>query len=73
MSLLGGCKCTIVIARSIVGMAFGRCLEVVCFSESPLLEVSPYIVLKQVDNTTNMHVDMKVLSIDIATGYNNLL
>ena len=30
--------------RSIGGMAFGRCLEVVRYSESPLLEVSLYIV-----------------------------
>ena len=38
--LLGGSKCTISIGRAIGGMKFVRCTEVVCLSESPLLEVS---------------------------------
>ena len=42
--LLGGSKCTIYMVRSIGGRAFVRCTEVVRFSESPLLEVSLYIV-----------------------------
>ena len=51
--LLGGCKCTIVIARSIGGTPFGRCLEVVRFSESTLLEVLLYItILSEVFNDT---------------------
>ena len=42
--LLGGSKCTISIRRAIGGMEFVRCTEVVCFSESPLLEVSLYYI-----------------------------
>ena len=38
--LLGGSKCTISIGRTIGGMEFVRCKEVVRLSESPLLEVS---------------------------------
>ena len=38
--LLGGSKCTISIGRAIRGMEFVHCTEVVCLSESPLLEVS---------------------------------
>ena len=41
---LGGSKCTIHMVRSIGGIAFVRCTEVVRFSESPLLEVSLYII-----------------------------
>ena len=37
--LLGGSKCNISIGRAIGGMEFIRCIEVVCLSESPLLEV----------------------------------
>ena len=40
--LLGGSKCTISIGRTIRGMEFVRCTEVVCLLESPLLEVSLY-------------------------------
>ena len=42
--LLGGSKCTISIGRAIGGMEFVRCTEVIRLSESPLLEVSLYIV-----------------------------
>ena len=38
--LLRGSKCTISIGRAIGVMEFVRCTEVVCLSESPLLEVS---------------------------------
>ena len=38
--LLGGSKYTISIGRTIGGMEFVCCTEVVCLSESPLLEVS---------------------------------
>ena len=38
--LLGGSKCTIYMVRSIGGTGFVRCMEVVRFSEGPLLEVS---------------------------------
>ena len=42
--LLGGSKCTISIGRAIGNMEFVRYAEVVCLSESPLLEVSLYVV-----------------------------
>ena len=42
--LLGGSKCTIYnMVRSIGGAGFVRCMEVVHFSEGPLLEVSLYM------------------------------
>ena len=37
--LLGGLQCTSSIGKSIGGVRFVRCTEVVRFSESPLLEV----------------------------------
>ena len=37
--LLGGSKCTSSIGKSIRGVRFVHCTEVVRFSESPLLEV----------------------------------
>ena len=43
--LLGGSKCTISIGRAIGDMEFVRCTEVVCLLESPLLEVSLYIIV----------------------------
>ena len=43
--LLGGSKCTISMGRAIGGMEFVRCTEVVCPSESPLLEVSLYDIV----------------------------
>ena len=42
--LLGGSKCTISTGRAIGGMDFVRCTEVVCLSESLLLEVSLYLL-----------------------------
>ena len=42
--LLGVSKCTISIGRAIGNMEFVRYAEVVCLSESPLLEVSLYVV-----------------------------
>ena len=42
--LLGGSKCTISIGRAIGGVKFVCCTEVVRLSESPLLEVSLYLV-----------------------------
>ena len=44
--LLGGSKCTISIGRAIRGMEFVCCTKVICLSESPLLEVSLYIIKK---------------------------
>ena len=41
--LLGGSKCTSSMGKSIGGVRFVRCTEVVRFSESPLLEVLLYI------------------------------
>ena len=43
--LLGGSKCTISMGKAIGGMEFVRCTEVVHLSESPLLEVSPYMYI----------------------------
>ena len=40
--LLGGSKCTSSTRKSIGGVRFVRCTEVVRFSESPLLEVLLY-------------------------------
>ena len=40
--LLGGSKCTIFVGGPTGGMEFVCCTEVVCLSESPLLEVSLY-------------------------------
>ena len=42
MSALGGSKCTVSIGKSIGGMSSVRCIEVVRFSEGPLLEVLLY-------------------------------
>ena len=42
---LGCSKCTISIGRAMGGMEFVCCTEVVSLSESPLLEVSLYIIL----------------------------
>ena len=41
--LLGGSKCTSSMGKSIGGVRFVCCTEVVRFSESPLLEVLLYI------------------------------
>ena len=41
--LLGGSECTSSMGKSIGGVRFVRCTEVVRFSESPLLEVLLYI------------------------------
>ena len=38
--LLGGSRCTASIGRTIGGMEFVRCTEVVRLSESPLIDVS---------------------------------
>ena len=40
--LLGGSECTSSMGKSIGGVRFVRCTEVVRFSESPLLEVLLY-------------------------------
>ena len=44
--LLGGSKCTSSMGKSIGGVRFVRCKEVVRFSESPLLEVLLYYKFK---------------------------
>ena len=42
--LLGGSECTSSMGKSIGGVRFVRCTEVVRFSESPLLEVLLYTI-----------------------------
>ena len=46
--LLGGSKCTSSMGKSIGGVRFVCCTEVVRFSESPLLEVLLYTTLNGV-------------------------